>query len=306
MKNKNPVFGVCLILITAIFISNSFGSELSAYHQKNQDPGKIVILIDDEIFTTYRFGPNQKYPYFYPVNGPVSIISLTTDSGVPYCHHRSLWFGCDRVNGGNYWQEGIERGQIISQGPVIVENGPESIHIKDVCEWKQPNQKPIIRDSRDIIITAPTNSIRIIDFKISLFALTDIKVEKTNHSLLSVRMKKSLSVSRGGTLINSNGQKGEKETAGMEANWCDYSGEHFGIVEGIAIFNSPQNIWNPSKWFTRDYGFFSPTNMNFLNEGLEIKKDESLTFDYRIVVHAGALNQNKIQKLYEKWIKYLK
>jgi hypothetical protein len=205
------------------------------------------------------------------------------------------------VNGGNYWQEGIDRGQIISRGPVILKDGPASIHIKDSCDWKQPNEESIIRDSRDIIITAPSDSLRFVDISITLFALTNIHIEKSNHSLLSVRMKKSLSVSKGGALVNSSGQEGEEGTAGQEALWCDYTGEHFGILEGITILNSPYNIWNPVKWFTRDYGFFSPTNMNFLPDGLRINKNDSLNFAYRIVVHTGKLDLDKINRLYMNW-----
>lgn len=47
---------------------------------------------------------------------------------------------------------------------------------------------------------------------------------------------------------------------------------------------------------------FSPTNMNFLEDGLSIKKSDSLTFAYRIIVHAGKLDHAEIQNLYEKWI----
>ncbi len=31
-----------------------------------------IIRIDKVTFTCYRFGDGQKYPYFYPVNGPES------------------------------------------------------------------------------------------------------------------------------------------------------------------------------------------------------------------------------------------
>ena len=62
----------------------------------------IIVRIDEATFTCYRYGAGQKLPYLYPVNGPLSGLSLTTESSLPYPHHRSLWFGCDRVNGGDY------------------------------------------------------------------------------------------------------------------------------------------------------------------------------------------------------------
>ena len=103
---------------------------------------RIVVRAGAGTFTCYRFGQGQKYPYFYPVNGPASRESLTSESALPYPHHRSLFFGCDRVNGGNYWQEGNERGQILSQGPAITLNGPEAVEFTDLCLWRQPGRDP--------------------------------------------------------------------------------------------------------------------------------------------------------------------
>jgi hypothetical protein len=262
----------------------------------------IIVRIDNETFTCYRYGEGQKYPYFYPVVGPSSGISVTTESSLPYPHHRSLWFACDKINGGNYWQEGNERGQIISHGAKIIENSSEIIRIEDNCVWKQPEDDPIISDQRIITITAPAKDKRIIDFKIKLIALTDITVLKTNHSLFSARMHPQLSVVNGGKLINAEGLSGEKSTAGVQSAWIDYYGNRFGLIEGLAIFDSPKNIWFPSRWFTRDYGFFSPTNMNWLEKDARFKKGEVLEFEYRVIAHSGNTEDADIKGEYASWI----
>jgi hypothetical protein len=51
---------------------------------------RIIVRVDGRTFTCYRFGAGQKYPYFYPVNGPLSGVSVTTESSLPWPHHRSL------------------------------------------------------------------------------------------------------------------------------------------------------------------------------------------------------------------------
>lgn len=266
----------------------------------------IIVRIDEATFTCYRFGPGQKYPYFYPVNGPLSGLSLTTESSLPYPHHRSLWFGWDRVNGGNYWQEGNERGQIVSRGPKVTAGGPDRILIQDECDWRQPGQSPIIADKREIAITAPSDSARIIDFIMKLTAVADIAFERTNHSLFSARMTPALSAASGGVLINAEGKSGEKETAGQASPWMDYSGTRFGLTEGLAIFDAPGNLWYPSRWFTRDYGFFSPTNLNWIDDnGLRLKTGESLVFRYRVVVHAGSAAQADLAGEFSQWTKAL-
>lgn len=262
----------------------------------------IIVRIDEITFTCYRYAAGQKLPYFYPVNGPLSGLSLTTESSLPYPHHRSLWFGCDRVNGGDYWQEGNDRGQIVSRGPQVVQAGPDAVRIRDVCDWRQPGQAPIITDTREIAVSAPSDSLRIIDFAVELKALADIKIERSNHSFFSARVVPALAVTAGGALVNAEGLSGEKATAGTASPWMDYSGTRFGLTEGLAIFDAPGNLWFPSKWFTRDYGFFSPTNMNWVDDnGVRLKSGEALTFRYRVVVHAGHAGQAGIADLFSLW-----
>jgi hypothetical protein len=254
------------------------------------------------LFTCYKFAGSQKYPYFWPVNGPLSGKSITTETSEPYPHHHSLFFGCDRVNGGNYWQEVNERGQILSQGPKIDEASGERIVLTDTCLWKQPGKEPVIEDTRQVTIFAPSETLRIIDFKITITPLVDIEILKTNHSLFSARVVPELSVTSGGTLINAEGNTSEKGTFGAASPWCDYSGTRDGAAEGIAVLQNPANRWYPSKWFTRDYGFFSPTPMYWLEgDKLNLAKGEKLSLEYRVVVHAGDAKTANIAGLFNRY-----
>lgn len=62
---------------------------------------KIKVTIGNKYFTSYIFSEDEKYPFFYPVNGPVTGGSVTSMRNSEYPHHSSLFFGCDLVNGGN-------------------------------------------------------------------------------------------------------------------------------------------------------------------------------------------------------------
>jgi len=268
------------------------------------DKDKIVVTIDGKLFTCYKFDAEQKYPYFWPVNGPLSGKSITTETSEPYPHHHSLFFGCDRVNGGNYWQDVNKRGQIISQGPKIVEASGKQVVFTDICLWRQPGAEPVIRDLRRITITALNENVRFIDFEITIEALVDIQILKTNHALFSARVVPELSVKSGGTLINAEGKLSEKGTFGATSPWCDYSGTRDGVTEGIAILDNPVNRWFPCTWFTRDYGFFSPTPMYWLEGGkLDLPKGKKLALRYRVVVHTGDSKDASIAKLFEQYKK---
>ncbi|MGV8091546.1 MAG: PmoA family protein [Mangrovibacterium sp.] len=277
---------ICILLITTAFILPVKAQlKVSAV----QHGSKIDINIDNKLFTSYIFSEEEKYPFFYPVNGP-SGASVTSMRNSNYPHHSSLFFGCDKVNGGNFWQEGLERGQIVSLHAEIVETGGDRVVISDECIWKRPGATAPVKDTRVITVTAPSKEIFQIDFEITMEMLLDVTILKTNHSLFSGRMDPDLAVTNGGTMINAEGDRGEKATFGKASPWMDCYGKRGDQVEGMAILQHPSNAWFPSPWFTRDYGFFSPTPMYWPENDKEtiFKKGDQLKLKYRVLVHAGS------------------
>jgi len=298
MNRWGRIIGVALIVTCVLASARAGKLEVTA----GLDGDQISVNVEGKLFTAYKFADSQKYPYFWPVNGPVSGKSITTETSQPYPHHHSLFFGCDKVNGGNYWQDVNARGQIVSEGPKIVKASGKRVVFTDKCSWRQPGSEPIISDKRRIVITAPSEDVRLIDFEITLKPLVDIEILKTNHALFSARVVPELCVKSGGTLINAQGKTTEKGTFGLNSPWCDYSGTRDGVTEGIAILQNPANRWFPSKWFTRDYGFFSPTPMYWLEGGrLELPKGETLKLKYRVVVHTGDVEQSQIAGKFEQY-----
>lgn len=264
---------------------------------------RIDIMIGSRFFTSYRFEQNEKYPFFYPVNGPLSGGSVTSMRNGIYPHHSSLFFGCDRVNGGNYWQEGLERGRIVSIGARIVEAKGEQVVIEDECIWKRPDAVAPVLDRRKITVSSPGKDLYQLDFNIEMEMLTDVTIIKTNHSLFSARIDPDLSVAQGGVMINSEGKKGEKGTFGVSSSWIDCYGKRKTGVEGLAILQHPSNKWYPSPWFTRDYGFISPTPMYWPadDKATQLKKGEKIILRYRVLVHGGDTEEADIAQLFEQY-----
>ncbi|MFM7182448.1 MAG: PmoA family protein [Verrucomicrobiales bacterium] len=253
------ILHAALLALCLVPASLSFGAgeKLAA----TQVGSRIDITLGGKFFTSYRFAADEKYPFFFPVNGP-SGASVTSMRNAEFPHHSSLFFGCDKVNGGNYWQETLDRGRIASRGPVLETAAGDQIVIRDTCDWTRPDAPQPIRDTRHIVITAPSPTLRQIDFDITLEALMDVVIEKTNHSLFSARMDPDLPPVFGGTMINAEGAKGEKETFGKPSPWLACFGSRVEkTTEGLAILQHPKNHGYPAPWFTRDYGFLSPTPM---------------------------------------------
>jgi hypothetical protein len=263
---------------------------------------RIVVRVEGQVFTEYLFSSEEKYPYFFPVNGPLSGRSVTTRRSEPYPHHSSLFFGCDRVNGGNYWQEGNDRGQILSQSVRLAKGSGAEIVIEQTCRWERPGAPSPFDDARVIRLRAPSLTRREIDFDIILMARGAVKILKTNHSLFAARMASDLSVSGGGRLINAAGDSGERGTFGRSSWWADYRGDRADGVEGLAILCHTDNRWSPPPWFTRDYGFFSPTPMNWLSgDEVEFSDGERLELRYRVVVHADDPAPAELEGAWRDW-----
>lgn len=270
--------------------------------QARLEPDRVRVEIDGRLFTEYLHGPNLKYPYFYPLVGPRSARSVTAHQTEPYPHHSSLFFGCDRVNGGNYWQEGLERGRIVSQRIALHEAAGDAVTFYQECRWERTGAPVPFQDQRIVRVWAPSRDRRVIDFEVRLTALVDVRIERNNHSLFAARLAPDLAVTGGGIMRNAEGLIGEKETFGKPSPWMDYRGRRDPVVEGLTLFPHPQNPWSPAPWFTRDYGFISPTPMQWLESGhLDIPRGQSLRLRYRVLVHADAPTPAELDGEAQRW-----
>lgn len=263
---------------------------------------KINVYINDQFFARYVFSEDEKYPFFYPVNGPSggSVVSMRTH---PYPHHSGLFLACDRVNGGNYWQEGLERGRIKSVRAEIIESEGEQVILENECVWARPGANAPIKDFRRITISAPSEEMFQIDFDITLQMLEDVEIKKTGHSLFSGRMDPDLAEINGGTIVNASGDRNEEGTRSKPTPWIDYYGERGDQIEGMAIMQHPMNRWFSTPWFTREYGFFSPDPMWNPEDGesRKFKEGEKIKLHYRVLIHSGDHETAGIAEQFEEY-----
>ena len=263
----------------------------------------LWIRKDNQVIAAYRTGANQKYPYIYPLAGPISRVSVTSESAQPWPHHRSVFMGADRVNKGNYWQEGSAQGQIFSTKLELTKAETDTVQFSDVCVWKHPEQDPIIEDTRKYTLTWKNSDYYTLDLDFSMKMLQDVHIEKTNHGFFGVRVEQDLSPQGGGTLVSSDGLVGEKDTFSKPAKWMAFYGKrrfNQAIVEGVAVFCPPKEPFENCPWFTRDYGNISPMPFLFKEDGYSWKKDDILKGVYRIVVFAGTPNDVDLNGLWDE------
>jgi len=302
---RSVVLGLVLLAFPCALVAQSpspataIPASLSAVRIGN----RIDITIGGEFFTSYRFAEDEKYPFLFPVNGP-SGASVTSMRNGRFPHHSSIFFGCDKVNGGNYWQDRLDTGRIASSGPVLVTSSGPEIVLTDSCVWSRPGAPSPLRDRRRITFSSPTAALRQIDFDIELEALIDVVITKTNHSLLGIRLDPDLAPVFGGTIVDAEGRTGESGTFAKTAPWLAAVGSRGGVgPEGLALLQHPSNPDSPAPWFTRDYGFLSPTPMYWPTDGVatRLSRGSRLTLRYRILIFSGDLSTADVAGRYRTY-----
>jgi hypothetical protein len=281
---------------------------------------QLWVSQDNLTLLSYRAHQTQKYPFFSPLAGPLTGLPLTTETGRPWPHHRGVFFVFFKVNGGNYWQGSLNDGQIISQGPSFAKADGQykvsatTAEIVDHCRWSKGGGDPIMEDRRRFVVKVLDERRYVLDADIVMQALTDVTVQQTNHGLFGVRCAHDLSPTGGGTMENSEGVKGEKDTLGKPARWIALYGKRAklkeDIVEGIAVFcpsKAPHPAFRDCPWFTRDYGNISPTPMNWLQKRNDnpfvLPKGDELKLRYRVVAFGGTPREADLNGLWNDFDK---
>ena len=283
-------------------------AHLTAYIY-DSEKSAVWIRWKNMILTCYRAEAFQKYPYFYPLQALKSGLSLTTETAHPWPHHRSVFFGLDKVNGANYWQNNPDKDRIVSTKLALGECSETSAEILNECLWTPYQKDPVIADKRRFLINVINDETYTIDSYIEMTALTEVVCSKTNHGFFGVRTEQDLSVDGGGVLLNSEGQQTQANTLDKYARWMTSYGKRYGrsdgLVEGVAIMSPPfkRSPFDRNVWFTRDYGNFSPMPFNsFANdETFIMPKNDTLRLAYRIVAFTGVPTNDFLNKHWEEF-----
>ncbi|MBK5290977.1 MAG: PmoA family protein [Acidobacteriia bacterium] len=268
-----------------------------------QSEGLMLFRWNNRPIGVYRAHSSQKYPYFYPLAGPATGLSLVAESALPYPHHRGLWLGCQPMNGGDYWGDTtLDTGQIRSTRLQLGKQTPQSGVFTDACEWVRKAAPSPLDDARTFTINVVDNRLWWLDADLVLTAREDITIKSAKHSFFALRVSPQISPLYGGILANSEGGIGAEGTYGKPARWCGYHGKTAAdVVEGLAVMDHPGNPWAPCPWFTRDYGHFSPSPFAFIKQPWTLPKGKSIRLRYRVVLHAGTPKQAGLDDVYRKW-----
>ena len=285
---------------------------------KQEDKDIIDVYIDDVHFTSYHFSDEWKKPFLWPVIAEGGF-HVTRDypvdpEGTPeeardHIHHKSIWSAYGEVNDVDCWGEGDGSGyQTVLD--VTFGSGDAYGWIKSKNVWQDKDNKDIISEEREYRFYATPEKGRLIDVNVVFTANKgDVTfVDTKEGGLVAVRMS-HLMTKRAAEITNSHGDTGEPKCWGKPSPWCDYSADIEGFgYRGITVFDNPGNLRYPTSWHVRGYGLMGANAFGYSyfgekphNKGLvpengdyKFKKDEVLSFNYRVYVHSGDVEEAKV------------
>ena len=312
----------------------------SAQVRFSRSEGKIGIQIDGRPFSTLHFGPQTTKPFLHPLRAADGAIVTraypmedVAGESKDHPHHRGLWFSHGDVNGIDFWANEPAQEPASRKGQIALRDVP-SIEVKEndaaggsaaagqgkikiLFAWKTRDGTVLLTEDRTMVFHAGSKN-RIVDFDLRLTAQAElVTLGDTKEGTFALRVatpmeesrESAQGVRRTGTILSAEGRVGEQQVWGTRSPWVDYSGMIEGKRVGIAVFDHPENPRHPTYWHVRSYGLFAANIFglhHFLSDpsldgSLRLRRDDSLRFRYRVVIHPGDAAEAQVAKLYEAY-----
>jgi hypothetical protein len=289
------------------------------------DRRRVDIVINSELFTSYRYPTNLKKPVLYPLamaDGTVITRNFPPKAGerADHPHHVGLWFNYGDVDGIDFWnnsdaikpEDRPHMGTIEHRKVVSAKSGADRGELEVETEWLGPDGKPMLNEHTKFIFRGTADS-RSIDRITTLIALDKpVKFPDNKEGVIGMRVARSLELpskkaetftdSTGraitvaamdnsvvtGNYLTSEGKTGD-DAWGTRGRWCVLTGKVNQEPVSIAILDDPQNPGYPTYWHARGYGLFAanPLGQKALSDGKE-------TLNFALAAHQSVTFRHRI------------
>ncbi len=218
MKNLQialKVVGLGVCLAAGNFQNSTFAQSKTAKSANGvmleQEKGKVVVKVNNQVFTQYLFGADElqgcKKPVLFPVltakGTPITRgYPLQPRSGerVDHPHHVGVWFNYGDVNGHDFWNNstavGPEHkgpfGTIVHTGIKEIKSGKDKGTLTVTADWLDKDSKPMLKETTTFVFSGDNVS-RIID-RVTTLTSTDKNVAFTDNKegMIAIRLARQL------------------------------------------------------------------------------------------------------------------
>jgi type 1 glutamine amidotransferase len=261
----------------------------------------------------FRYDPALDHAYFHPLRTTDGRL-LTWDRPPDHIWHHGLWFSWKYINKVNYWEVDTKTGRPAgrtSWSNVRVSFGKslEARITMDLDYRPVGAVAPVLTEKRTIEVSRPdAEGVYAIDWTSAFVAAADALLDRTplpgqpggqvfgGYAGLSLRLGEGLSDRR---VMTSDGPVTVWTDDRYRARHIglDYSGLVDGGPAGIAIVDHPANLRSPTPWYvisSPGFSWFTPALLCY--EPLALRAGETLVLRYRVLVHAGRWDAERLRQ----------
>jgi hypothetical protein len=268
---------------------------------QDDDSGTITIWQEDNTEPILVQNAQDKIrPYLHPITAPDGNGVLTEYRPGHHRHQTGIYWGLKEVNGRDYFMDCCKPGEegfyrkLSSE--ILIDDGPE-VSWQTVYDLLDENGKTMLTETH-IWTMKNEDEKYYLDLQWIGSAKTDITVEHFFVGGLFVRMPWYRGID--GEVINSAGQINH-DAEGKRALWTNVGMAIDGRDDwgNIAIFEHKENVDFPVPWRVDGELGVGPSRQ--ISGDWELKKGESETFRYRLLIYTGMPDYDQLNK---EWHKY--
>jgi hypothetical protein len=272
-----------------------------------EQEGKVEVLVENQLFTSYMFPNNLKKPVLWPVISPAGNMLTRTypiikkpGERVDHPHHIGIWLNYGNVNGLDFWnnsnavapEKSHRYGTIYHNSIEQVQSGNGKAILATTADWNAPDGTTLLKE-QSIFHFLAQKDIRIIDRTTTLLAvISEVKFTDNKEGMFAIRVARELElpIDKPTKLVGPDGQMMEvrkpdnrrvkgtyrsskgiegKAVWGTRGRWMQLSSEIDGELVNLVIIDHPANVGYPTYWHARDYGLFAanPLGQRVFSDG---------------------------------------
>ena len=223
-----------------------------------------------------------------------------------------MWLAHGSVNGFDFWHGKQHRERVVVVGTVAKSGHEGAATVESEYLWLVDDNTEVMEETRQLRFW-DEGDVRMVDVFVEFrAAFTDVTFGDTKEGMFALRLHPALRVDgkvATGSLRSSEGHEG-KGVWGKRARWIDNSGIVDGSSVGVTMMDHPQNHSFPTWWHARSYGLLAanPFGVHDFERkpagtgDLVLKKGESLSFRYRVLLHGDNWDNARLESAYSDWL----